>query len=200
MSIAFSWVQYQTTTTTVDGVTRFPAITTNCPFLHMGTLHFNGAYSAKKVLGLRFQGEGAKNIKIWVDGYNDGSTDYVWADWWYDNGTTLLPYPRVPILGNTTSAENFTFKYTPIPDPTDLTLFNSGCSAWTTMTATAPGSNTLDDAITLDVSGEKYSEVFGFAIKAPTDVPSGYSLPDNTHTFSLRNFRLMCSFDTTDGL
>jgi len=71
MPIAVSWVEYDTTTPTVE---KEP-FKHDLPLLDMGVYrpdawsNTTGVSNARKfVLGLRFQGMGAKNIKIWMDG------------------------------------------------------------------------------------------------------------------------------------
>ena len=70
MSLAFTWVKYNSTPVTVDGKTVFVVENTSLPFLHLGTYAPDATYAGNRkfLLGLKFRGSGATNIKVWMDG------------------------------------------------------------------------------------------------------------------------------------
>ena len=79
MSSVFTWVRYSDSPQSVNGASKFTPVNSDLPFLYFGNYTSTDAWSetgqtGKFVMGLRFLGTGASNIKVWMDGH--------YADFW----------------------------------------------------------------------------------------------------------------------
>ena len=158
MSLAVTWTKYSNTPPYTQAVEK------DIPLLDLGTIAPN-SYTDKFVIGLRFQGGAAKNIKVWLDGaYGDV----------YATGET------VPTRENL-STRGYVFKCTSWVDESDDTTFLGATSAWDTLpTAAASGFDlAADGEAHLDANNLAVSAFLGLAVQAP----SGES------DVEIRNFR-----------
>ncbi len=182
MAIAVTWVQYNPS----DLSTLQPDIT----YLDLQTYQTGqwGASSSEKrrfLLGLRFQGCAAQNIKVWMDG---------------TLGDIYLADDDEPELRVDLTSKSFVFK-TIFLDPTAANYAalvtsaetgNPGTdSNWITMPSTDTAALNLNSA-TLTPNLWANSNLFGFAMQAGT-------IDNSSAAANIRNFRLLASFDTTDG-
>ena len=108
MPIAATWVEYR-------NVSPYDMIHPEIPYLDFGAVQPN-TYSAKRIVGLRFQGLGAEDIRFWLDGEkadvfpagdNEPSprvrlkTDLGWT-FKYNALDAITPSPLTPVQAATT--------------------------------------------------------------------------------------------------
>ena len=166
MPIAVSWVQLPPESPFLP-VPKF-----DLPYLDFGTVP-PGTYSVPQVIGLRFQGCGVQNIKVWQDG---PSCSIYSQD--VSAPQLLVASPAVLALVLNTNGSVTTYQ---------TAVQSHDPSAFPAMPTTLGSAISLGDA-PLGVNYEAVSAPLAITILAPS-----------TDHVDVRDFRLMAAFETTDS-